>query len=103
MLLDGQKIGEGNLTNGLHLRFETTVGSRTFTVTDKRIDSIAEQGGFGALLAGAARLGGGRKALQRSESFPVGFTAPGHYEVVLKARRMLGSPDLQKEIEVTKK
>lgn len=101
--LDGNVIGEGNLTDGLHVRFETTVGTHTFKLTDKRMDSLAAQGGFGALLAGVSRMAGGAKAWQMSESFPVGFTAPGHYEVIFEARTSFGQPAIAKQIKVNKK
>lgn len=101
--LDGTVIGEGNLTDGLHIKFETTVGNHVFALTDKRMDALASQGGFGGLLAGVSRLAGGAKAWEMKESFPVGFTAPGHYEVVFEARTVMGQPAIAKEIKVTKK
>ena len=106
--LDGNVIGEGNLTDGLHVRFETTVGTHVFALTDKRMEALAGQGGFGKLLAGVSKIAGGAKAWEMKESFPVGFTAPGHYEVVFEgadqhgpARHLQGDQGHQEVTEAT--
>lgn len=101
--LDGNVIGEGNLTDGLHIQFTTTVGNHVFALTDKRMDALAGQGGFGALLVGVSRMAGGAKAWEMKETFPVGFSAPGHYEVVFEAATSFGQPAISKNIKVNKK
>jgi hypothetical protein len=95
LLLDGKKVGEGNMIEGMRVTLETTVGQHTFTLANTTMDEMAEKGGVGGWFAGLA------KGLQTSQSFPVGFTAPGHYEVSFPVKA--GQRVLPSKIEVTKK
>jgi hypothetical protein len=95
LLLDGKKVGSGNMVEGMLVTLETTVGQHTFTLANTTMDEIAEKGGVGGWFAGLA------KGIQTSQAFPVGFTAPGHYEVIFPVKP--GQRTLPNKIEVTKK
>lgn len=97
--LDGQKIGEGSLLTGVHVKFETTVGQHSIGLIDKRVDSLARGGGLGGLMGRGLKAIGGDKFGDVKRDFPMTFTQPIHYVICFKAARSMGQPALPKEYD----
>jgi hypothetical protein len=75
--LDGEQIGDGTLTGGVHIEFSTTVGNHNLEL----FQYCGESGKRGPLGFGPP----GHK------SFPIDFQEARHYVLTLKSPGKLGS------------
>jgi hypothetical protein len=105
-LLDGNVIGEGNLTDGLHIQFTTTVGNHVFALTEQAADGRPGRAGraSGRCWSGCHGWPARTKAWEMKESLSGRIQAAGPLSRwCSRPPPAFGQPAISKNIKVNKK